>query len=1028
MGKDNVIDECFAFLRRVDPTVLTLYPLQLANVERLERNDAVFIFDEVGCGKTISSGLMALSYLEQNVNKEVLVITINSLVKTGQFKNDWFNKLPFTEEQKNHITVINDHVKKIEKASKKNWGLIIVDEAQLFLADNETGKGEALKNLKGEKVVFLTATPIRKKEKDIDEYIRIAGSILKKEYAKVAGIDYSKGEWEEEIRKIISDSIKGKEIPEENICARFEPSLPVTRYFKDTVRALEKNSDNSNDISLVDSKKGSKRRFASIWRIGDNIAKDAKSKEECLFLNIQDILNKDREHHFVIFSTKQQAKELGKYFGERNFREYNSNYLNNGDKTYRVITGDNSDELGNFGKKDSAKNPTILFVNYQIAEQGLNLPGFDYVVNFQISRFPSRLEQRFGRIDRLDRNGSGKYETINICYVLDNILFDTSTLNFYFAMEEYLESIIPFLPSRNMILNEEILLSLENVAKDTKNKLLDMLDKLKRGEELSKEEKDIIAKRRKSSDKIEDENEVEAFNMEENLTEEENIKRWLRELERIQLNQADVVKFAKENGIIQQTFFSDEIFVKYDDTGKVKTFTNRECVNAILKKDEDKKESEYERYCSLIKSLSDIYKVKELHDRNITYVINMYLIMAFALGDLNSLYPLDGYKRQMKRILQIQSKDYEAMLDKICKDKDVPVEENNSRRIRYQYVINALSYSMRKWEETNLYGKLEWDFILSLSNEDKVFLIENAESFLLKLPIYKYLYEAGQVLFIWNGEMCGNGNLTNSWWAHKHERCLEFLFEPIDCGNKGYRRYYIEGEKGWEPSPFFKLFYHYERMESPFFLEKHKDENNIYKKCYDREKECKGLLEVFGEYIEIKDSEKREEIKKKIEEKLHRVECLNKSIEEWYREKEANRAITSWYGQIFNESVGKRKKNWRIKNWYVKDMASKIPSGIEWYARNNNPGKSYILEELLFKKMFKKKLDYWSYNLIKEMLEVEGYININPEIKKIYSGNIPEYGFDFESIGITDEKLCGIDSTLTNRFVSAIIPWLLGNL
>lgn len=1018
MEKDNVIDERFAFLRRVDPTVLTLYPLQLANVERLERNDAVFIFDEVGCGKTISSGLMALSYLEHNVNKEVLVITINSLVKTGQFKNDWYSRLPFTEEQKEQITVINDHVTRIKNEGNKNWGLIIVDEAQLFLADKETGKGEALKNLKGEKVVFLTATPIRKKEKDIDEYIKIAGSILKKEYAKVAGIDYSKGEWEEEIRKIISDSIKGKEIPEENICARFEPSLPVTRYFKDTVRALEKNSDNSNDISRADSKKGSKRRFASIWRIGDNIAKDAKSKEECLFLNIQDILNKDREHHFVIFSTKQQAKELGKYFGERNFREYNGNNLNNGDKTYRIITGDNSEELGNFGKKDSAKNPTILFVNYQIAEQGLNLPGFDYVVNFQISRFPSRLEQRFGRIDRLDRNGAGKYETINICYVLDNTLFDTSTLNFYFAMEEYLESIIPFLPSRNMILNEEILLSLENVANDTKNKLLDMLDKLKRGEELSKEEKDIIAKKRKSSDKIEDENEVEAFNMEQNLTEEENIKRWIRELERIQLNQADVVKFAKENGIIQQTFFSDEIFVKYDDIGKVKTFTNRECVNAILKKDKDKKESEYERYCSLIKSLSDIYKVKELHDRNITYVINMYLIMAFALGDLNSLYPLDGYKRQMKRILQIQSKDYETMVDRICKDKDAPAEENNSRRIRFQYVINALRYSMRKWEETNLDGKLEWDPILRLSDEDKVFLIENAESFLLKLPIYKYLYEAGQALFIWNGEMFDNGNLKESWG----ERRRDFLFD------EGYPRYYIEGEKGWEPSPFFKLFYHYERMESPFFLKIYKDENNIYKKCYEREKECKGLLEVFLEYIEIKDSEKREEIKKKIEERLHRVECLNKGIEEWYKEKESNRAITSWYGQIFNQSVGKRKKNWRIKNWYVTDMESKIPSRIEWYAKNTKAERNYILAELLFKKMFRKKLDYWSYNLIKEMLVVEGYINLNPEIRKIYSGNIPEYGFDFESIGITDEKLCGIDSTLTNRFALAIIPWLSGNL
>lgn len=71
---------------------LTLYPLQLINCMRLEKNDAVYIFDEVGCGKTISAGLMALHYL-CNHDKDILIITENSV--KGQFWTDWMEKLPF---------------------------------------------------------------------------------------------------------------------------------------------------------------------------------------------------------------------------------------------------------------------------------------------------------------------------------------------------------------------------------------------------------------------------------------------------------------------------------------------------------------------------------------------------------------------------------------------------------------------------------------------------------------------------------------------------------------------------------------------------------------------------------------------------------------------------------------------------------------------------------------------------------------------------------------------------------------------
>ena len=102
----------------------SFFELQFANCNRLECNDDIYIFDEVGTGKTISSGLMALHYIYNKYNWEkeceyilghkrlindkkrvvkgkevdtdVLVITVNAV--TNQFKKDWSETLNFNEE------------------------------------------------------------------------------------------------------------------------------------------------------------------------------------------------------------------------------------------------------------------------------------------------------------------------------------------------------------------------------------------------------------------------------------------------------------------------------------------------------------------------------------------------------------------------------------------------------------------------------------------------------------------------------------------------------------------------------------------------------------------------------------------------------------------------------------------------------------------------------------------------------------------------------------------------------------------
>jgi len=123
------------WINYIDSSILEVYPIQFANCDRLHINDAVYIFDEVGSGKTISSGLMALDYLVNNPKESVCVITTNALSKRGygsdygQFLKDWYEKLPFYSlGLTDRIKVINNHFSNIKQIEE--CGLLIIDDAR----------------------------------------------------------------------------------------------------------------------------------------------------------------------------------------------------------------------------------------------------------------------------------------------------------------------------------------------------------------------------------------------------------------------------------------------------------------------------------------------------------------------------------------------------------------------------------------------------------------------------------------------------------------------------------------------------------------------------------------------------------------------------------------------------------------------------------------------------------------------------------------------------------------------------------
>ena len=426
-----------------------VFPLQFANTKRIENNDCVFIFDEVGCGKTISAGLMALHYLYNNPESEVQIVTINSLVRPvpgkeyGQFLNDWYEKLPFSDfKMKSRIHICNNLIYGLQRVKKT--GLLIVDEAHLFLEDSQ--RTSALKEIKAEKIIFLTATPMKHNSEDnlfsvddLDQYTEMAKAIVGK----------------------CTVDLKQEVVGERPICTVFDVNSPITRYFKDTVTALNY-VDDKDQIDFE--KKKVKRLIPEIWNYEND-------KTEGLIKHILDLkrqapVNK-LKNRYVIFT---------RYIGREQEDIYQKMILKHGDEfvswrggsdysrlTVVRLNGSSEEKPTEFSHNGENNDlPDVIIINYQIAEQGLNLPGYNYVINYHIPGYPSSLEQRFGRIDRMGRSNASQYDEIHMAFLLseDDIFSyhqDTNRVNFYNAVAIYLDNLITRIPSKNVILTKDIL-------------------------------------------------------------------------------------------------------------------------------------------------------------------------------------------------------------------------------------------------------------------------------------------------------------------------------------------------------------------------------------------------------------------------------------------------------------------------------------------------------------------------------------------------------------------------------------------
>lgn len=524
------------------------YYTQMLLAKKIRKNNVVYIFDEVGCGKT-TSAIVAISEVIcgcKNNNKKANILIITPKSVCNQFYNDELlkkinmnvdglkiniyplhsveraNTININLIHKNHydndvnIYLINkERIKNIVDDNER-WDLIVIDEAHDIVCNNKeqfkifenkerineyyqqclkkhewieeqvskfsghdmdyikffycnyfdaiphekyrhrlykTHVFQNISKLNAEKVIFVTATPYKESlEIDYCNYTLLATFIIDKN----KNVLYTSGY---KPNTMWIDKIYGNENFDYESLVEMEDSN-VSYSFKEITM------DIPYDIGKCKFNTIGKKRTVELIRERDVSLKD---KIQNIILEGKKNILKNRVLVFVS-SSDEGNKVFKKIFDSSNHDIVSNHYYKDPNSAitceFLMNKFGNSYKLRDY-KKENIDLPDVLIVTYQVAQVGVNLPTYNYVINYTISDQPGSLEQRYGRIDRLN----SKYDSLHNIYYLDNDDTNIYAINLSLALYRYQDEILNSkIPVKNLLLGEN--LDFETI--DKKSVLIDL--------------------------------------------------------------------------------------------------------------------------------------------------------------------------------------------------------------------------------------------------------------------------------------------------------------------------------------------------------------------------------------------------------------------------------------------------------------------------------------------------------------------------------------------------------------------------
>jgi superfamily II DNA or RNA helicase len=381
--KFNKINPCNITLYNDTDLIIKKHQLNVAN--HLYNNRGVIVVHSVGTGKTLTAISTAQCLLNNNIVKNIIVITptslqqnfINQMMMYGIESQDISNNYTFYTIQ----GIVNAIENNIVVSPSKS--LIIIDEAHNLRKINSSRFDVIFKYSKrASKVMLLTATPLINYKYDIINLISLANA------EKPITLDYFNNmineDNDKELHKYINDVfsfyIKDKNDNDPNFPSSkiIEIFLPMNELYYKVYTNVEK-----GQVSKIPDFKGKNIHvFYNGLRRASNIIDKKSPKVNWIIKKIKS----EKKAKFVIFShfINMGIKPIMNWLDEHNI-------------DYGHVTGDLSiEERQESVDKYNNGDIRILFIS-KAGSEGLDLKNTTYVIIMEPSWNENSIEQIIGR-------------------------------------------------------------------------------------------------------------------------------------------------------------------------------------------------------------------------------------------------------------------------------------------------------------------------------------------------------------------------------------------------------------------------------------------------------------------------------------------------------------------------------------------------------------------------------------------------------------------------------------------------------
>ncbi|VVB78842.1 putative ATP-dependent RNA helicase [uncultured archaeon] len=407
-------------------------------------NGNALLADEVGLGKTITTGLVLRECIERSFVKKVLILTPPSLVdqwvselkekfeldfKIIENESDW-TKNNFVIASLDRVKIYNTELKKFrhEIAHEIPWDLVIVDEAHK-LKDKRTVRWKFVDRMQKKRFLILTATPFqndllelynllnllkrghlgtinefrknflnrgnkrmplnpRELKTKLDEVmVRRKRSETKVDYKKripkIVSVELSNEE--KEIYETICEMLKTKYFSSSGneINGKLAIYALLPKVTSSSRSAIESLTKIINDEKYHEQTKEMARKIVEGYK---NLKKD--SKIEKIIEIVSGIIKEDPKQKILIYTRYPSTQ---RYITEK-LIPYNLKIVE--------FTGGLTREEKTEKIKEFKANANIM-ISTETGAEGLNFQFCNNLINYDLPWNPMSVEQRIGRLDRI---------------------------------------------------------------------------------------------------------------------------------------------------------------------------------------------------------------------------------------------------------------------------------------------------------------------------------------------------------------------------------------------------------------------------------------------------------------------------------------------------------------------------------------------------------------------------------------------------------------------------------------------------